>query len=95
MKFTKVAERIYIMKGSVAFRDWLGNEREVDVQFRIDGREGDYYRVDCDKGLPLWEAIDGSGTRPFPTSVRAAKDLACAWKRAANEQGTLSPEVAS
>lgn len=92
MKFTKVRERIYLAETTVTCTNVWGKSVTRKVRFRIDGRDGDHYRVDCDKGFPLWEAIDGSGTHPFPTSLKAAKDLAFAWKRAAETEGALSPD---
>lgn len=62
-----------------------------EVIFRADGRDGQRYRVDRSNALMgLWEAIDG-GRAAAPETLTAAKKLASAWLRAAQDQGTLSP----
>lgn len=85
--WTKVDERMYVATASVVI-----DRRPIRVELRIDGRAADHFRVDCAKGIPLWEAIDGS--QEFPTTLAAAKVVAKVWFKSANDQGTLSPRCA-
>ena len=89
--FSKIADRVYVGRGLVTGADVYGKPRSWSVDFRLDGRDGDFYRVDKHT-LGPWEAIDG-GEQSAPRTLPAAKAMGAKWIAAASEQHTLTPRV--
>lgn len=94
MIFRKAAHRVYVATVRVSLLRSSGfGAYETTVSFRLDGREGKFYRVDM-MCLTPWEAIDG-GRDQAPSNKRAAEEVAQKYLKAVNEQGTLHPRMAS
>lgn len=90
MTFTKVAHRVYIATVRVSLnRAYDIGSFETTVKFRLDGREGRFYRVDLGC-LTGWEAIDG-GRDNAPKNLKDAKAMANDYLKRVREQGTLHP----
>lgn len=92
MTFTKVAHRVYVATLRVSLlRSGGFGAFETQVSFRLDGREGRFYRVDM-MCLTPWEAIDG-GRDSAPLNLRDAKTMANDYLNRVKEQGTLHPRA--
>ena len=103
--YEKKLDRVY---GCVTSVSWMldcftrvkPHKCTTPVAFRIDGRkalgnwDGKGYRVDICTAVHSicmpWEAIDQG--KSFP-NLREAKKYITRWKRAAEEQQTLSPRI--
>lgn len=64
--FEKISDRVYCATTYLTSETYWGKTRIIRIEIRLDGREGEFYRIDVAKGIALWESIDGSGRVPFP-----------------------------
>ena len=90
MKFTKQDARIDTATEVVSLNRADGRGSfTITVAFRLDGRDGDFFRVDMG-ALTGWEAIDG-GETSAPKTRQAAVALAHNYLTRVREQGTMHP----